>query len=172
MSAKDIENGKLGGRPVEWTDERIQEEADALLEWFGGDPFGAKLWLRDFAIERGYPAENLSRWAAGHDGFSQALKRAKDIQESRLVQAGLRSQLNPALVIFSLKNHHDWRDKSEVEHGGELKTAGTVRIFDDAQRHDYILAVREAAISATAAGATAVGTVRDNGNGNGNGEDE
>jgi len=98
------------GRPKKWTQEAIEAEAEALLEWFQ-DP--ARFWLKDFAIEREYPSEYFSRFASESEVFSQALKRAKEIQESRLVRMGFSKKVNPAMAVFALKNVAGWRDNPE-----------------------------------------------------------
>jgi len=99
------------GRPKKWTQEAIEAEAEALLAWFRDDP--TRFWLKDFAIEREYPSEYLSRFASESEVFCQALKMAKDIQESRLVKKGFSKETATAMAIFALKNVTDMRDNPE-----------------------------------------------------------
>lgn len=116
------------GRPLEWTDERIQEEADALIQWMTDNKFSC--WLKDFAIEREYPAEYFSRWADQHPGFNQALKRVKDMQESRLFQDGANpgTLMDKTMAIFALKNHHGWKDTQHTENRSDvtISTSGAL----------------------------------------------
>ena len=98
------------GRPKKWTQEAIEAEAEALLEWFE-DP--NHFWLKDFAIERGYCSQKFSEFSAESEYFSDALKRAKEIQESRLVRMGFSKKFNPAMAVFALKNVAGWRDNPE-----------------------------------------------------------
>ena len=98
------------GRPKKWTQEAIEAEAEALLIWFQ-DP--ARFWLKDFAIERGYCSQRFMEWASENEFFSETLKRAKEIQESRLVRMGLSKKVNPAMAVFALKNVAGWRDNPE-----------------------------------------------------------
>lgn len=125
MAAIDVENGKLGGRPVKWTPEAIQAEADELLEWFGDDEFGAQIWYGDFAAIRGYNRCQFPEWEKTHEGFSNAIKRVRELQEARTYRGALRGQLNPTMAIFGLKNNHGWRDQQTLEHTGDV----TVRSF-------------------------------------------
>lgn len=108
---------KKAGRPKEYTAAFIEKEAEALEKWIA-DP--NHFWLGDFAAQRGYHRQRLSEFAKANAKFSDALKKAKQIQENRLFKKGLRGKYNPTLVIFALKNVAGWRDKKEVEHAGKL----------------------------------------------------
>jgi hypothetical protein len=112
-----------GGRPLEWTDERIQAEADALLEWMKDDI--SRLWFKDFAIERGHQPNLYGKLAKRHAGFRSSIKKAKAIQESRTFQGALRGELNTILAIFGLKNNHGWRDTQHTENKTDVKLSTT-----------------------------------------------
>jgi hypothetical protein len=105
------------GRPKEWTDERIEEEARALVEWMNDDE--SRLWLKDFALERGYCPSYLNKLADQNEIFSEAIKTAKGIQESRTYQGAITGILNPTMAIFGLKNNHGWKDTHHTENKNE-----------------------------------------------------
>ncbi len=77
-------------------------------------------WLKGFAIEKGFPAQNLSEWARANKKFSEALKMAKDRQEYRLVGLGLSRDHNSAMPIFALKNCAGWRNVVGIEGNAAL----------------------------------------------------
>jgi hypothetical protein len=52
--------------------------------------------------------------------FSEIIKKAKQIQEAKLVEHGVFNNLNAPVTIFVLKNHHGYRDKQDIEHSGEI----------------------------------------------------
>lgn len=67
------------GRPKIYTDERIQEEADALLEWIQKP---SSIYIGVFAAERGYDRARLSEFARNNDYFSRAYTEAIQWQEN------------------------------------------------------------------------------------------
>ncbi len=54
------------------------------------------------------------------DDVFQPIKRIEQMFEAKLFAGGLKGELNPTTVIFGLKNNHDWKDKRETEHSGEM----------------------------------------------------
>lgn len=98
------------GRPIKWTEELLEKEADLLLDWFQDKK---NFWLTDFAHSRGYSRCNLSELSKKSEYFANALKIAKEIQESRIAKGGLTGKFNSSMTIFALKNVAKWRDKIE-----------------------------------------------------------
>ena len=101
------------GRPKKYDDEFISKELEALVEWMKDDN---NFWLKDFSIERGYPYAYLSVWANENESFSNSLKKAHDIQETKLVKGGLSGKFNNAMAIFVLKNVAGYRDVQAIDH--------------------------------------------------------
>jgi hypothetical protein len=105
-----------GGRPVEWTDERIEELAESLWIWCQEH---TACYLETFcAQQRTYP-QKLSELATRSPKFSEALKVAKASCASHLAEATAGGEVPPAFGIFALKQH-GWKDRQEVEHTGEI----------------------------------------------------
>jgi DNA-packaging protein gp3 len=103
--------GELGGRPEKYTQEKIEWEADAFLEWMARPD---SIWYKDFALERGYPAEYLSIWAKSNKRFSQVYERAKEWQQSKLVKGGLLNQFNAGFTKFVMSNTCGWTDRQQI----------------------------------------------------------
>jgi len=103
--------GVLGGRPEKYTQERIEEEADAFLEWMGQPE---SIWYKDFALERGYHPEYLSIWAKMNKRFSQVYERSKEWQQSKLVKGGLLNQFNAGFTKFVMSNTCGWYEKQQI----------------------------------------------------------
>lgn len=110
-------------RPKKYDDKFIDSLAGELLEWIKGDK---AYFLKNFAIEKGFSSQRLSEFAQKSDKFSEALKKAKDIQESRLFDLGLVTK-NQSFVIFALKNVANWRD-AEKQTDNTDKPNTTLRI--------------------------------------------
>lgn len=54
------------------------------------------------------------------DLFSDSYKKAKSIAENHLVNNALTGTYNSTVSIFLLKNNHNYTDKQEIEHSGEM----------------------------------------------------
>jgi len=118
------------GRPKKWTRERIDEEADALREWLVNEddtPHQSRLWLKEFAISRGYDPHRCIEWnTEGHDDyhevFSALYARAKQLCELNLVRAGLvgMDAKRIPFIKLMLESHHDgWTEQQRVTIAGD-----------------------------------------------------
>lgn len=105
------------GRPVKYTPEVIEDIAEKLLLW-AEDP--KSFWLGEFCIKHGLWRQRLDEFANKSPEFSDALKRVKEIQETRLVLLAMARKIDTTMAIFALKNVAGWRDKRETEHSGQL----------------------------------------------------
>ena len=111
-----------GGRPTKYEDWMV----DAILKYFDTS-VGDFPTLAGFAASIGVSRETLHDWATakGVDGalrnqqFSDAYKKAKDLQEQNLVKGALTGVYNPTFAIFTAKNVLGWRDKVEQEITGK-----------------------------------------------------
>jgi hypothetical protein len=127
----------VGGRPTLYR----EEFADDLIKFFDIEPFhevnemdgkgGTRTRLMPnkfptlarFACNCGVTRDTLYEWATGkdengelkHPKFSYAYKRAKEYQESLLVEGTMNGAYNAPFAIFSAKNILGWKDKHEQE---------------------------------------------------------
>jgi hypothetical protein len=110
------------GRPTKYEDWM----ADAILEYFSS-PVGEFPTLAGFAAFIGVSRDTLHDWAHAKDvsghlrnpSFSDAYKKAKDMQEQNLVKGALTGVYNSTFAIFTAKNVLGWRDKVEQEITGK-----------------------------------------------------
>jgi len=68
-----------------------------------------------FAHNIGVCHDTLCEWVKVHKEFSEAYKKAKELQKAFLITNGLAGLYNPAFAIFTAKNITDMRDKNETE---------------------------------------------------------
>jgi len=73
-----------------------------------------------YAREIQVNTDTLHEWKKVHPTFSEAYKKAKDIQKEILVVGALTNKLNPTFSIFTAKNILGWRDVKEIKQ--EIKT--------------------------------------------------
>lgn len=105
-------NGE-GGRPREWTDEKIEAEADAFEQWMNKP---SSIYFKKFALERGYDPCYFAEWVTINKRFAQVFRKVKAWQEARLAEGGLTSEFNGGFTKFVMSNICQWQEKSIVEH--------------------------------------------------------
>jgi hypothetical protein len=103
-----------GGRPVIWTEEKILELGQELIDWLKVDE--ENIWFERFLYEEKdlYP-QLISEMTNKYSKFAELIKKAKKIQESKLVDGTLKMGLNPTMAIFVLKNHYQYTDRTQTE---------------------------------------------------------
>lgn len=71
-----------------------------------------------FSYEIGVCTDTLHEWKKVHPEFSEAYKRAQELQEAMWLTNSMKGLYPGAFTIFAGKNMFGWRDKQEVEHSG------------------------------------------------------
>ena len=77
--------------------------------------------LIDFAQMIGVDYDTLLEWRDKYPEFSGAYKKAKMFQEKIIVTNGIKGRYDKTFAIFMLKCNHDWKEKTEVEHSGNIQ---------------------------------------------------
>jgi len=72
-------------------------------------------FFEGFARKIGVTTQTLCEWGRVHPEFSEAYKKAKEIQLEQMVAGAMSGIYQPAGVIFALKNMHGWRDRQPDE---------------------------------------------------------
>jgi len=101
--------------PSKYTPEYLEELAKKLEEWI---IIRTNFWLGDFAVENDMNRHDLAKIAKKNEKLFRTYKKAKQIQENRLVKLGVDKRSNPAFIIFTLKNVANWRDNKELTGAG------------------------------------------------------
>lgn len=132
----------LGGRPTDWR----PEYNDELVKFFSVEPNrevevnhrskDGKEWttyelranklpkFHEFASHINVNQDTLNEWqkpenVKKYPGFSEAYKKAKELQKWMLIENALQSLYHPTFSIFTAKNITDMRDVVKQEHSGE-----------------------------------------------------
>lgn len=93
--------------PSKYTDEFIDNLAVKLDEWIA-EP--ANFWIGKFASDNGLWMQRITEFADKNERLSDSLKKAKQIQQDRLVLLSLARKIDTTMAIFALKNVAGWRD--------------------------------------------------------------
>ena len=124
------EEGAHFGRPVKYTQQFIEEEAEALLKWM---KVRENIWLNDFALDRDYHPKRLSEFAKMNEYFSLVLEKAKKRQESKLLNLGLWNKTNFNMTKMILVNHHNWQSGDQRPEDKKQDTGMIDKIHEDLQ---------------------------------------
>ena len=103
--------GNKGGAPEKYSIEWLKEEATLFLAWFD---VPNNIYLKGFALERGYDPHRFSEFADKSEEFSAALRIAKQKQEYKMAHMSLHNQINPSMAKFLLANCHGMSEKTQV----------------------------------------------------------
>ena len=96
---------KLGNELIEWMKEKDKDDVDK-----------GNIFYEEFlCIENDYYEELISYLCKKFEPFFKLIKKAKKIQELKLIKFGIADRLQPTMTIFVLKNHHGYKDRSETE---------------------------------------------------------
>lgn len=100
-----------GGRPKKYTDEFINNEADALENYLYESMANELLLkLETFCLNRGYTTDLISQWAKINKKFSKVLKTVKKFQVEQIVNGAITNKLNPTFSMFLLKCQYGFND--------------------------------------------------------------
>ena len=105
-----------GGRPVKYTPEFIEAEAEAFEAWMNQP---GSIYFKRFAVDRGYHSNRLVEFAEQNERFSVVYAKAKAWQECRLVEGGLTQEFNGTFCKFVMANVCGWTDKTETKLSGD-----------------------------------------------------
>lgn len=101
-------------KPTKYTREFVFQEVRSMLDEIRKNPdiffIGQVFETKDYSMQR------FSEWRKKFEDdeeISEAIKKIWEVMESRVAVGGMKKELNPAMVIFHLKNNYWWRDKVE-----------------------------------------------------------
>lgn len=136
-----MENEKhAGGAPTKYKKEYCKE----IIEYFKKAPYRTEYKVEYFsdgsikskipiAIATEFPTfqgfadlievhiDTLNEWCKKYEEFSEAYKRAKQLQEKIWLVNGMQNLYNAQFAQFFGKNCLGYRDKQELEHSGNIK---------------------------------------------------
>lgn len=120
-----------GGRPVEWTDEIIEKEAQELLIWLKQPQ---NFYFEDFCIERGYEAEYLSRWANRNKKFRQAYKMARLVQKRTIAKNAMFKKFDSGFCRWFLSCNYAMIEGTDTSGIDEATTSKSTRSISEVKQ--------------------------------------
>lgn len=97
-----------------WTEEKAMQVGNELIEWLKEEE--TNIFFNEFLyIKNDYHKDLICYLAGKFTSFAELIKKATDIQETKLVKYGCFDKLNAQMTKFTLINNHNWRDRSSIE---------------------------------------------------------
>lgn len=100
-----------GGRPAYWTDERIEEEADALLEWLEKEE---SFYFIEFCYIRNLDEQYPSKFAKRNERFKQAYKKARIKQQLIVGKNALAKTFDSGFARWFLQCNYKWKEDTDT----------------------------------------------------------
>ena len=107
-----------------WTEKRALDLGNELIQWLKevdeeGNDKGNMFFMEFLVIEKDLYEDLIEYLSKKFTSFSELIKKAKKIQEIKLVKYGVGDRLNSSMTKFCLINNHDWKDKTEIDHSNK-----------------------------------------------------
>jgi sugar-specific transcriptional regulator TrmB len=100
------------GRPTKYNPEYCQD----IIEYFKSEANETLPLFEEYATNLDISKSTLYKWAEDHKDFSDAMQKAKQIQETKWIQKSLANEVNVKFSIFMGKNCFGWTDRTESTH--------------------------------------------------------
>ncbi len=113
MSKLTEKQKNVGGRPVEYTEDQIEDINKKLYKYIEENECPI---IADFAYKHDIRRATLY----DHKGFSYALEKMKNKKESALLYNGLSGEYNSQIVKLALAQL-GYTDKTETKHSGKVE---------------------------------------------------
>ena len=125
---------KKAGQPAKYTPDFALALGKKLTVWME-EP--NNFWLGTFAYENGINRQRLSELAEKFpEQFLDAYLCAKQNQENKLFLGALMRKMDAFTAHNALKNVSGWRDKTELDHSGEINLSLKDIVSDVKRRQD------------------------------------
>lgn len=120
---EDKDRKSPAGRPIEWTEERIDKLIDDYEKWLEEEE--NHITVKRFLIKAGVTSDQLRHLKQISPRFALTYKRAKELQELNLKTNCLNGKYNNTMGIFLLKCNHGYNDKEVPTHVKQQAKSGT-----------------------------------------------
>ena len=111
--SKQIKKKHAGGRPLKYTEREMIKVGQDLIEWLNESE--EHLFVIEFLAKKGLYWEIIERWEKRSEEFCRLYKKAKFIQEMRLLKKGVKGGNSTAFTIFLLKNFYGYQDRQNID---------------------------------------------------------
>jgi len=108
--------------PTKYTEGFVLGELNSFLERLREDKDREIIYINQLFEKKTYCVQCFSEWANNfekNEEISEAIKKVKEVLQSRVVTGMMKNKLNPTGCIFHLKNNYGWKDKQDINLGGQ-----------------------------------------------------
>jgi len=94
-----------------WTEQKLIKLGDDLLKWLEAKE--KNVFFKSFLLTKGLYSDLIADQEARHPLFAERIKKAREIQELKLMSLSAFNKINVSVAIFLLKSIHGHKDRSE-----------------------------------------------------------
>ena len=96
-----------------WTEESLKQIGEDLVSYMQQPE---SIWFKHFLSEKGLSTQKLEHMRSTYPAFDEYYKRAKEIQQAKIVDNSLWKKADGNFAKFLLTNTHDgWVDKTRQD---------------------------------------------------------
>lgn len=99
------------GRPIEWTEQAIEDERVLFEKWLLNQK---NYYFQVFYNDRDLSYETIEMFSRRSPAFLETMKKARAIQEQRLVTLALERKHDGNFTKFVLANRAGWKERTEL----------------------------------------------------------
>jgi hypothetical protein len=103
---------------MKYSKRRLKILAEELTQWIKDDE---NFWVNSFAVEKGITIIKFKELVDSDETLSDAYKLAKDTQECKIIDMGMKKSGNATFISFILKNVHGWKTNPDTIPEGDEK---------------------------------------------------
>lgn len=130
--------GQSGGRPVNYTEEMLDQLAIKLYEWM---QLPESIYVKSFCFQYGLLPQKIEDYCNRSPVFREAWLQSKEWQEAKLVTQALNRKTAEGMTKFVLVNVHKWKEKTEVS--GDSANPLALVLADIAKKNQQPIDIQE-----------------------------
>lgn len=98
-----------------WNEENALQLGEQLITWISEETKENIFFEYFLTVDKGLYPELIAYLSGKFSSFLKLVNLAKKIQEMKMVKYGVADKLNASMTKFVLANHHDYKEKKQVE---------------------------------------------------------
>jgi hypothetical protein len=117
--------GNSGRKAVKWTEKNAIKLGEDLIAWMKAENTNI-FWQDYLVIQRDLYSDLINDLRAKYSEFDRLMKKADEIQLTKIMKWSSVNKLNAQISIFVMKTKHGMKEVNGLEHSGSIKTLADI----------------------------------------------